>query len=93
MERYALLWLLARRSCCSASRSGAACSSTLAAAVGIFYPPSALFVVAFGFVLVLLLHFSLAVSRLADQNKVLPSGSACCRAPQAAGRRAAARAR
>ena len=27
--------------------------------------------VAFGFVLVLLLHFSVAVSRLADQNKVL----------------------
>ena len=43
----------------------------LAHAVGIFYAPSALFVVAFGFVLVLLLHFSVAVSRLADQNKVL----------------------
>ena len=27
--------------------------------------------IAFGFVLVLLLHFSLAVSRLADQSKVL----------------------
>ncbi len=35
------------------------------------YPPSALFAVAFGVVLVLLIHFSLAVSRLSDQNKVL----------------------
>ena len=39
--------------------------------VGIAYPPNALFVIAFGFVLVLLLHFSVAVSRLADQTKVL----------------------
>ena len=35
------------------------------------HPPNALFVIAFGFVLVLLLHFSIAVSRLADQSKVL----------------------
>jgi hypothetical protein len=28
-------------------------------------------VIAFGFILVLLLHFSLVISRLADQNKVL----------------------
>jgi hypothetical protein len=39
--------------------------------IGIAYPPNALFLVAFGFVLVLLLHFSLAVSRLTDQSKVL----------------------
>jgi hypothetical protein len=30
-----------------------------------------LFVIAFGFILLLLLHFSVAVSRLADQSKVL----------------------
>jgi hypothetical protein len=35
------------------------------------YPPNALFLIAFGFVMVLLLHFSLAVSRLSDQTKVL----------------------
>jgi hypothetical protein len=40
-------------------------------AIGIYYAPSALFVVALGFILVLLLHFSLVISRLADQNKVL----------------------
>jgi uncharacterized protein HemX len=40
-------------------------------AVGIYYPPSALFAVALGFIIVLLLHFSLVISRLADQNKIL----------------------
>jgi Uncharacterized conserved protein (DUF2304) len=44
---------------------------TVASAIGIAYPPNALFLVAFGFVLVLLLHFSLAASRLSDQSKVL----------------------
>ena len=39
--------------------------------IGIAYPPSALFVIAFGFVILLLLHFSVAVSRLTDQSKVL----------------------
>ena len=40
-------------------------------AVGIYYPPNALFVIAFGFLLLLLLHFSAAVSRLSDQTTVL----------------------
>ena len=40
-------------------------------AIGIIYPPNALFFVAFGFVLLLLLHFSSVVSRLSDQTKVL----------------------
>jgi hypothetical protein len=70
MERYALLWLFA-----SAVLLGLAVWKDLleevASAVGIYYAPSALFAIAFGFVLLLLLHFSLAVSRLADQNKVL----------------------
>jgi len=39
--------------------------------VGIYYAPSALFAVTLAFVLMLLLHFSLVISRLADQNKVL----------------------
>ena len=43
----------------------------VADAIGISYPPSALFAAAFGFVIVLLLHFSVAVSRLTDQSKVL----------------------
>ena len=43
----------------------------MASTLGVAYPPNALFLIAFGFVLVLLLHFSLAVSRLSDQTKVL----------------------
>jgi hypothetical protein len=70
MERYALLWLLASTVLLGLSvwRN---LLETVASAVGIYYAPSALFAVAFGFVLVLLLHFSLVISRLADQNKVL----------------------
>lgn len=42
-----------------------------AKAVGIFYPPSALFLVAFGFVLLLILHFSVIVSRLSRRTREL----------------------
>ncbi len=70
LERYALLWLFA-----SAVLLGLSIwrglLEDLASAVGIFYAPSALFAVAFGFVLILLLHFSLVISRLAEQSKVL----------------------
>jgi hypothetical protein len=70
MERYALLWLLS----CVVLLALAALPGALhwvSKAIGIFYPPTALFIVAFGFVLLLLLHFSSAVSRLSDQTKVL----------------------
>jgi hypothetical protein len=70
MERYALLWLLASAVLLVLS-VWRDLLETIASAVGIFYAPSALFVIAFGFVLVLLLHFSLVISRLADQTKVL----------------------
>ena len=70
MERYALLWLFA-----TAILLGLAVwrglLERLSSTVGIAYAPSALFAVAFAFVLALLLHFSLVISRLADQNKVL----------------------
>jgi hypothetical protein len=70
LERYALLWLFA-----SAVLLGLSVwrglLEELAAAVGIFYAPSALFAVAFGFVLVMLLHFSLVISRLSEQTKIL----------------------
>ena len=48
-----------------------AADGSRATSSGSSMPPNALFFVAFGFVLVLLLHFSLAVSRLTDQSKVL----------------------
>jgi hypothetical protein len=70
MERYALLWLLSAIVLIALAswRDGLV---HVARAVGIIYPPNALFVIALGFVLLLLLHFSSAVSRLSDQTKVL----------------------
>jgi hypothetical protein len=69
-ERYALLWVLS-----GVVLLGLAAwrelLQTVADALGVAYPPSALFLIAFGFILVLLLHFSVAVSRLSDQTKVL----------------------
>jgi hypothetical protein len=70
LERYALLWLFSSAILLGLSVWRGALEE-LASAVGIFYAPSALFAVAFGFVLVLLLHFSLVISRLAEQTKVL----------------------
>jgi hypothetical protein len=70
MERYALLWLAAALVLLGFSiwRGGL---ELFANAVGVAYAPSALFLVALGFILLLLLHFSLVISRLADQSKVL----------------------
>ena len=70
LERYALLWLFS-----AVVLLGLAiwrdALEVIANALGIIYPPNALFVIAGGFVLVLLLHFSLAVSRLSEQSKIL----------------------
>jgi hypothetical protein len=70
LERYALLWLFS-----ALALLGLAVWRDLleevATTIGVYSPPNALFLIAFGFVLVLLLHFSLAVSRLTDQTKVL----------------------
>jgi hypothetical protein len=70
LERYALVWL-ASALVLLALAIWQGLLTKIANAIGIFYPPTALFVVAFGFILVLLLHFSTAVSRLSDQSKVL----------------------
>jgi hypothetical protein len=70
MERYALLWLLS-----SLVILGLAiwqdALNVLARGIGIVSAPNALFFVAVAFILLLLLHFSAAVSRLTDQSKVL----------------------
>ncbi|GAC1325414.1 MAG: hypothetical protein NVSMB25_23880 [Thermoleophilaceae bacterium] len=70
LERYAILWLFSAIVLLGLG-VWRGLLQTLARSVGIYYAPSALFVIAFGFVLVLLLHFSVAVSRLAEQSKVL----------------------
>jgi hypothetical protein len=69
-ERYAILWLLAAVTLLVLAVWKGLLTS-LAHDVGISYPPSALFAVAIGLIVVILLHFSLAVSRLTDQSKVL----------------------
>jgi hypothetical protein len=70
MERYALLWLLSGIVLLILSTFRGLLEDA-AELIGVEYPPSALFFIAFAFVLLLLLHFSVAVSRLADQSKVL----------------------
>lgn len=70
LERYALLWLFSAMVLLGLAIWRGALTK-VADLVGIAYPPNALFFIAFGFTLVLLLHFSAAVSRLADQSKVL----------------------
>ncbi len=70
MERYALLWLLSAAMLLGLSVWGDLLE-LFARAVGVAYAPSALFIVALGLVLLLLLHFSLVISRLTDQTKVL----------------------
>ena len=70
MERYALLWMFSAVVLLALAIWKGLLES-IARAIGIFYAPSAIFVIAFGFVLLLLLHFSLVISRLSDQNKIL----------------------
>ena len=70
LERYALLWLFSAM-VLLALAVWEGLLEEISSAMGIATPSNALFFIAFAFVLVLLLHFSLAVSRLADQSKVL----------------------
>ena len=70
MERYALLWLFSSIVILVLAVWSNALE-LIARQLGIVSAPNALFFVALGFVLLLLLHFSAAMSRLADQSKVL----------------------
>lgn len=70
MEKYSLLWLLAALVLLVL----AIFSDLLAefsSAVGIATPSNALFAVAIGFLVLLVLHFSTTISRLTDESKVL----------------------
>jgi hypothetical protein len=69
-ERYAILWLVAATTLFVLAAWKGLLTS-LANDVGISYPPSALFAVAIGLIGMILLNFSLAVSRLSDQTKIL----------------------
>ena len=69
-ERYALLWILTGVVMLVLAVWRGALYA-LAHATGVAYPPSALYMVAGLFVLVVLLHYSTVLSTLADQNTVL----------------------
>jgi hypothetical protein len=70
LERYALGWMFAAVVFLILAVWRGALEK-LAGLVGIATPSNALFFVAVGAILLLLLHFSVAVSRLQDQTKVL----------------------
>ena len=69
-ERYALLWVMTALVLLVFAlwRDGL---NVLARTVGIAYPPSALFLLAAVFILVVLLHYSTAISELAERNLML----------------------
>jgi hypothetical protein len=70
MERYALLWLASSIVILVLAIWDEALGM-IARQLGILSAPNALFFVAIAFILLLLLHFSAAMSRLTDQSKVL----------------------
>ena len=70
-ERYALLWLVTGLVlvALAAWRGGL---NTIAGWLGVrSYPPAVLFAVGLLFVILVLLHYSTVISRLADQNTIL----------------------
>jgi hypothetical protein len=69
-ERYALLWLLTGI-VIFVFAIWRGLLGRLSDLVGIAYPPSALFVLAAFFVLLVLLHYSTVISKLSDQNRIL----------------------
>jgi hypothetical protein len=69
-ERYALLWIVTGVVMLVLAVWRGALYA-LAHATGVAYPPSALYMIAGLFVLVVLLHYSTVLSRLSDQNKTL----------------------
>jgi hypothetical protein len=70
VERYALLWMVAAFALLVLAiwRDLLEIGSDF---LGIAVPANALFLVAFGVIFVLLLHFSVAISRLGDETKIL----------------------
>jgi hypothetical protein len=66
-ERYALLWLVTGSVILLLSVWRDALR-LVAEQIGIAYPPSALFVIGFLFILAVLLHYSTVISELAEKN-------------------------
>ncbi|MFQ5328590.1 MAG: DUF2304 domain-containing protein [Thermodesulfobacteriota bacterium] len=78
-ERYALLWLFSSVVILILS-IWRKLLDKVAVWLGIVYPPSLLFLVAFLFLLLIILHFSVVVSNLSERNKVLAQDLALIRA-------------
>jgi len=70
VERYALLWMLGAVALVVLAIWRGALGE-LANLIGVISPPNALFLIALGVVFVLLLHFSIATSRLSEETKIL----------------------
>ena len=70
VERYALLWMVAALGLVVLAvwRDLLDVAADL---LGVAYPPNALFLVAFAVAFILLLHFSVATSRLSEETKIL----------------------
>ncbi len=69
-ERYSLLWLFASGILLVLSSSRVVLEF-ISRKLGIFYAPSFLFLLAFLFLLLITLHFSVVISGLSDRNKRL----------------------
>lgn len=69
-EKYSLLWLFAGSILLVFSLSRALLEY-VSRQLGIYYPPSLLFLLAFLFLLLITLHFSVVLSGLSEQNKQL----------------------
>jgi len=66
-EGYSLLWMLAGIVLLVLA-SFRGLLATVSGLLGIYYPPTALFVIGFGFVILILLQFSTVISRLSRRN-------------------------
>lgn len=69
-ERYALLWLFSSLLMLGLSLSRDILEG-ISKIAGIYYPPSLLFLMAFLFLLLINLHFSVVLSELSEKNKRL----------------------
>jgi len=69
-ERYSLIWLAAS-SILIVFSIWRGLLHSIALAIGVYYPPSFLFLVAIFFLILLLLHFSVILSSLSENNKRL----------------------
>ncbi|MCK5512241.1 MAG: DUF2304 domain-containing protein [Thermodesulfovibrionia bacterium] len=69
-EKYALLWLFASIVIITLS-VWRKLLDTVAFAFGFYYPPSFLFLIGLGFLLLIALHFSIIISTISERNKRL----------------------